>query len=198
MASNLQLNKEFDMNKLTAVALLIVASLIAVGNTMGTEQGWEKRLQQRLAEFQSCKEQVDDLSPCNRFTGQALADVYGVPDFKDPTHPGQYLSANLIETYVATSKNWVRLGGADDQSALNEAAAAAEQGRAVIAVKMGENHGHVAIILPGSLTKSPSWNLNVPNSACFFLGKPGESYVGDKLSKAFGSPDGVKLFARGS
>jgi hypothetical protein len=160
--------------------------------------GWESRLKERLSEFQSCKEKSDDLSPCNRFTGRALEEVYGVEDFKDPTHAGQYLSANLIEAYVATSANWVFLGGANEQKALNEAALAANQGRAVIAVRMGEQHGHVAIILPGQLTKSSSWNLDVPNSACFFLGKPSESYVVGPLSKAFGVPNGVKLFARTS
>jgi hypothetical protein len=182
-----------------AISILVcIASVAFSAQATAAASGWEKRLQQRLAEFQSCNEKSDDSSPCNRFTGEALADIYGIDDFKDPTRQGEYLSANLIETFVATSKNWVPLGDADDQRALDEAAQAANQHRAVIAVKMGEHHGHVAIILPGELAKSTNWGLNVPNSACFFLGKPAEAYVGDKLSKAFTLPGGVKLFARAS
>lgn len=185
-------------NWLGRIILLSLGMILSTTCALSAISGWEKRLEQRLAEFQSCKEQSDDASPCNRFTGRALAETYGVDDFKDPTNAGQYLSANLMETYVATSKNWVLLGNGDDQKALNEAALAANQGRAVIAVKMGDEHGHVALVLPGELSRSSTWNLNVPNSACFFLGKPTQSYVGDKLSKAFGSPDGVKLFGRTS
>src|SRR5207253_10712805 len=95
-----------------------------------------------------------------------------------------------------TSKQWIPLGQASDQKALDEAAAAANSGKAVIAIKPGEGHGHVAIILPGPATQSPSCKLTVPNSASFFLGKPAQSYVGDSPSKAFAAPDGVKLFSR--
>ena len=178
--------------------ILSVFAVIALFNISGarTTPGWEKTLQSRLSEFLSCQNQVDDSSPCNRFVGKALSDVYGIDDFQDPANKSQYLSANLIAAYVTVSKNWVSLGTADSQAALTEAAAAANAGRAAIAVKPGDAHGHVALILPGPLQESPNWKLNVPNSACFFLGKPNQSYVGDKLSRAFSSPTGVKLFAR--
>jgi hypothetical protein len=182
--------------KSKCAVLSLMLALLQIKLFSATGEGWENRLQARLHEFQACREQTDDLSPCNRFTGRVLSEVYGVNDFEDPTRNGEYLSANQIETYVATSRDWVLLGTADDQKALSEAALAAKQGRAVIAIKMGAAHGHVAIILPGELIRSPNWNLNVPNSACFFLGKPAQSYVGDRLSKAFVSPDGVRLFGR--
>jgi hypothetical protein len=170
---------------------------LSVANSPGaTASGWEKALRTRLSEFLSCEDQADDASPCNRFVGKALDDVYQVSDFRDPSIKGGYLSANLIETYVTVSKDWVPLGSADQQQALNEAAATANSGRAAIAIIPGEKHGHIALLLPGFPTHSPSWKLDVLNSACFFLGHPAQSYVSDKLSKAFSSPQGVKLFAR--
>jgi hypothetical protein len=175
---------------------LFVSTLLIEASAQTLFNDWQKRLERRLGEFQSCGEKMDDNSPCNRFVGAAFAEVYGINDFVDPTPKGQFLSANLIDTYVVVSKQWVSLGTADDQQALNEAAAAANNKRAVIAIKPGEEHGHVAIVLPGPQTDSPSWKLKVPNSACFFLGKPRQSYVADKLSKAFATPTGVKLFAR--
>lgn len=157
--------------------------------------GWERRLQNTLAEFLSCKERTDDSSPCNCFVGRALAEVCEIDDFEIPGKKDQYISANLIEVYVVTSPHWVLIGTAEKQKSLDEATVAANAGRAVIAVRPGERHGHVAMVLPGIQSFSPSWNLRVPNSASFFLGKPGQSYVGGGLSKAFTSPEGVKLFA---
>jgi hypothetical protein len=176
------------------IALLCCLSAVARPATIAS--GWEKMLKDRLSEFLSCKDQADDASPCNRFIGKALEDVYGVDDFQDPSTKGQYLSANLIDTYLSVSNDWVVLGTADQQQALNDAAGAANAGHAVVAVIPGVNHGHVALVIPGDLTYSPSWKLNVPNSASFFLGNPAQSYVGDKLSKAFSSPADVRLFAR--
>jgi hypothetical protein len=174
--------------------LAILTVCVPVALLAGVHPGWEKHLKERLSEFQSCSNQTDDSSPCNRFVGKALADVYGIEDFKDPL-TGQYLSANEIDAYVVTHPDvWASLGDASNQSVLDAAATDAANGRAVIAVKPGEVHGHVAIILPGSQADSPSWHLKVPNSASFFLNKPQQSYVGDKLSKAFSSPEGVRIF----
>jgi hypothetical protein len=181
------------MNISYRVAILL-AVCIPLAVVAGVQSGWEKHLKERLSEFQSCSNQTDDSSPCNRFVGRAMADVYGIEDFKDPS-TGQYLSANEIDAYVVTHpETWASLGEASKQSVLDAASADAANGRAIIAVKPGEVHGHVAIILPGSQTDSANWHLKVPNSASFFLGKPQQSYVGDKLSKAFSSPDGVKIF----
>lgn len=161
-----------------------------------TQSDWEKRLTERLSEFQSCQDQKDENSPCNRFVGRALSDVYGIDDFKDPGKPGEYISANLIETYVVTHNDlWVLLGDAGDQKVLNEATTDANQGHAVIAVEQGKGHGHVALVLPGAQTYSSNWKLQVPSSAAFFLGNPKEAYVKDKLSKAFSTPSGVRIFA---
>lgn len=183
------------MNRQNMV-IAILCCLSAASSPATTASGWEKVLKNRLSEFLSCKDQTDDASPCNRFIGKALADVYGVDDFRDPSTKDQYLSANLIDAYLSVSKDWVALGTADQQQALNEAAAAANAGRPVVAVIPHEKHGHIALVLPGELTYSPSWKLNVPNSASFFLGNPAQSYVSEKLSKAFSSPADVKLFGR--
>ena len=135
MAESIGLARGYFMNKWRFVGLFLSLST-SVFSSGSTRSDWEKRLTERLSEFQSCQDQTDDKSPCNRFVGRALSDVYGIDDFKDPGTPGQYISANLMETYVVTHNDvWVLLGDASDQKVLDEAAADANQGHAVIAAQ---------------------------------------------------------------
>ncbi|HVT18313.1 MAG TPA: hypothetical protein VHQ90_19320 [Thermoanaerobaculia bacterium] len=155
-------------------------------------------LEKMLTEFLSCTEKGDDLSPCNVFSGRAVKRAYNITDFENPPGSGKFLSANAIATYVATSNTWVKIGEASDQSTLTQAQAYANQGRAVLAVHPADPHGHVALVLPGALTPSSKWKLKVPNSACFFIGRPKEAYIGKGLGFAFSLPNGVKIYGRES
>jgi hypothetical protein len=71
------------------------------------------------------------------------------------------------------------------------------KGKRFVAVKADEPNGHVAVVFPGNLAPSANWNnLKCPNSASFFLKHPEKSYIGRKLSYAFDSPKGVKIYGR--
>jgi hypothetical protein len=147
-----------------------------------------------LSEFLSCKNPIDDQSPCNYFLGRALARVYDIHDFDAP---GGYMSANAIAVYVKVSGNWTKIGDATNQDKLTEAQGYANLKKPVIAVRSAsDGHGHVAMILPGELSKSGIWNLMVPNSAAFLLDDPKHSYVGKGLAYAFGNPQGVEIYGR--
>ena len=150
-----------------------------------------------LGEFLSCSQKGDDRSPCNVFLGRAIKRVYGINDFQILGKPDTYLDANAIAAYLATNpKNWTPIGTASDQKNLDEAQFQANHGHAVVAVYSSPNHGHVCLVLPGSVQDSSTWQLRVPNSASFRLDKPADSYVGGPLSKAFGNDkrDEVKLY----
>jgi hypothetical protein len=178
------------------IITLVFAALVAAAPsiTAGAVAGDRLTLQTLLAEFLRCASAATDRGPCDSFVGRALKRVYGIRDFEQPAGSDRFLSAERIAALVAASPDWVTLGNAADQDALDEARAYAGDGYAVLAVKSGHPGGHVALVLPGPLTASGSWKLNVPRSASFFLDRAQGSYVGKPLSFAFSSAAGVKLY----
>lgn len=139
----------------------------------------------KLGQFTSCdpSDPTNDRSPCNTFASRGLEALYGISDFKLAGVP---MSANGIADFVERDSQWVKLGVL--LSAENNACAQAlaNSRYPVIAAKRGANHGHVAIIIPGSLRNSSSWGMPVASSASFLLDQPLDSYVEGPLSKAFG------------
>lgn len=186
---------------ITAHTCLFLSSLATAQNTdWAINTAWGKHVEWLLNQQMSCQKAVDDVSPCNRFVGQALQRVWNIDDFKTGSPaPSDYMLANDIASKLLTLKaKWTELGRANDQDALNRAAAWASKGNAVVAVRPDQPNGHVAIILPGPLSPSGSWGLKVPNSASFLYNNPKASYVGKPLSNAFGSDKkaDVKLYYR--
>ena len=136
-----------------------------------------------------------DRVACNYFAGKVIADLYGFDDFALPS--GGWMTANAIASEAASNPAWLRIGNASDQAALSAAARAATAGRAVIAVKSG-SPGHVALLLPGEVRRSETWDRDVPNSASFSLDNVDKAYAFCRLSYAFSSPNGVTLYERSS
>jgi hypothetical protein len=187
------------MRKTTRRSLLYALSGLLTPRTILTAtDDWQKDVEFMLNQFMSCKDPIDDQSPCNYFLARALKRIYNISDFDQPGKPGQYLSANQIGTYLAVSGKWTKLGIASDQNALNQAKGYADVKKAIVASMQAQPNDHVAIILPGPLSLSSSWKLKVPNSASFFLKKPQNSYVGKPLSFAFKSEDtgSVAIYGR--
>jgi|GEM_PF-4022308 len=127
---------------------------------------------------------------CNIFVGQAISDMYQIDDFKLSASPTGFYDANsiVLNLFTTWSANWQNLGTADSQDVLNAAQNVANSNKCVIAVWRNpnpSNPGHICLILPGQLTASGTWGLNVPNSANFAMNAPANNYVCDKLSKAF-------------
>ena len=184
--------------------LAAVGSLSGVGvaqdNGWANGTAWQKHVEWLLNQQLSCQSAVDDVSPCNRFIGRALQQIWGITDFKtDKPAPSDYMLANDIVSQVLVLKaKWKELGRGDDQAVLTQAAAWAGKGNPVIAVRPDSPNGHVALVLPGKLTPSGSWGVNVPNSASFLYKQPEASYVGKPLSNAFSAAKkaDVKLYYR--
>lgn len=161
----------------------------------------QRKLYRDLMTYMSCPSddpasgRLADKVACNYFVGKVLNDVYRIPDFS--AGPGRWLLANQVHDYVTRHDDvWSRLGVANDQRVLDDAAAGASNGQAVIAVSRG-SPGHVALILPGQPKRSQSWGgLNAPNSASFSLGNVDKAYVFCRLSYAFADPSQVDIFWR--
>ncbi|MDA2935028.1 PKD domain-containing protein [Acidobacteria bacterium AH-259-D05] len=158
------------------------------------ETEWEDHVDWVQDQLVACRESdlASDRRPCHQFAAQALEKVYSVIDFKSG---GKYLRPSQMRDYITAHQGeWVAIGPATDQQALEIAQSRANEGVPVIAV----SPLHAAFILPGQLTPSGSWQLEVPNSASFFPKNPLISYVARGLSHAWRKADSmdVKLYYR--
>jgi len=130
-----------------------------------------------------------DRTACNWFVGKAVNEIYGVDSFKI-NNTNQYYLANEIAEKLAKNEfdGWVLIGAGNDQGALTLAGNKAELGQPVVAAwSNNAGHGHVSLVMPGGLQKSSAWNLEMPNSANMRLDNINSSYIGCRLSFAFGS-----------
>jgi len=151
----------------------------------------QKYFDAALQKYAACPLPLD--ASCRTALAQALEHLYGVKDFGSDA---KYMTPGEIGKKVASDSNWSHVGSASDQNALKTAQSNANCGKAVIAVLASETGGHVAIILPGSLSHSGGWKLDVPNAASFFAHNPGKSFAGKPLSFSFPGAQGIELYAR--
>lgn len=144
----------------------------------------------KLTPLLSCRsdDPLSDQSPCNIFAAKGLEALYSINDFKSGD---KYMSASQIFDYVSSSPNWGKIGTLFDIDSNLCAQAAANQAYPVIAVMKASPHGHIALIIPGTVSNSGTWGMNVANSASFFIGQPDKSYISGPISKAF-QPDNAK------
>lgn len=161
------------------------------GNIVISEQSTQI-LEEIQADYDACKKEESSDRECNRFTAEALCRFYQIEDFK---RDGEYVTYREIKDVVTLNPGtWQPVGLATSQQALDNAQQNANNSKTTIAFDPNKSH-HVAIILPGSTTKSNSWGLSTPNSASFFVHKP-ESYINKGLSYSYSSPDGIVLYTK--
>ncbi|MCH2235370.1 MAG: hypothetical protein MK078_14050 [Crocinitomicaceae bacterium] len=143
-----------------------------------------------MEDYIECKENETEERECNHFTAEAICRFYEVDDFEQD---GEYVSYREIKDIVTLNGGtWEPIGLADSQENLDAAQNTANNGTATIAFDPTKTN-HVAIILPGSTQKSSSWDLDVPNSASFFVHKA-DGYVNKALSYSFRSSEGIILY----
>jgi len=157
----------------------------------------DTNLEHKLAELFACLDTGDkneykliDSTACNWFAAKALATVWKFTDFKVNN---AFLSANEMADKLSTGTltHWTLIGPGNDQHANQEAAATAAAGHPVVAVwkaPQGSNeHGHVALILPGGVVPS-GWGVNVPRAAQLSIDHPNDAFIGCRVSSAFAAP----------
>ena len=159
----------------------------------------EKAAEPVFVRFVSCAAaRLDhDRKHCNRFTSEALQRLYQLNDMYEDDR--SFLNTTeLAAKIVAPKSGWILLGKAESQRVLHEAKRQVESGNPTVAVLLNASgEGHVAILLPGDLQRSPKWNdALTPNAASFPHMAPAQSFIGCKLSYAFPAPKGVSLYYR--
>jgi len=152
----------------------------------------QQYMEKAVQDFSACQPKTE--ASCRSFLAKALEHVYGVKDFGGGD---KYSTAREIADKVKDDPGWEHVGSASDQDALKKAASGAGCGRAAIAVLPSDSgQGHVAIVLPGALSHSGKWKLDVPGSASFFMHKPSNSYSGKPLSYAFPDNQGIEIYVK--
>jgi hypothetical protein len=181
----------------------------AVAGCMDTDnQFWlgktgDRTTYDRLMKLMACPADAEkdegrqiDAIACNWFVAKAIDELFGIKDFRS-SGDGRWLSANEIVTWVrGHPSTWSKLGNADDQATLDNAAQGTKNGQLVIATLTGDPHGHVALILAGEQKFSSTWSRLVPNSAAFSLNNVNKAYVFCRLSAAFSNPSEVEIYWR--
>ncbi len=138
----------------------------------------EPQLVQVKSEFLDCTQTSGN---CEGYTYEAMRLVYSSQENKEYTDNHSFVQA------LKSSSNWKELGPGYNQHVLEKAQQAANSGQAAVAVYFGQGKEplHVAVILPGELSTSGSWGLQVPNSISLPDFEPDHSYIGKPLSYAF-------------
>jgi hypothetical protein len=159
---------------------------------LSTDQ--EQLLATTIAYFKQCKAESTNRNDCRNSITEMISDFYKIDDFKNAS--GVYEIYDSIQPIVKRSNAWTKLGNASDQEVLNKAQQAANAGNATIAIDVSQTYGQVAMIIPGKLTKSGSWKLQVPNTAALVNYSADKSFMNKSLSYAFKSTENIILYSK--
>ena len=173
----------------------------------------KERVEELLKNFLTCVPKdasFDDYtfynpkSACNIAVIEALHYLFNNSELKKNSE-NIYRTANQISSYLEEevkkpNPEWKFVGSANDQYSLYKAQCLANKGNQVIAVSEGSPYGHVALILPGKLTKSYTLRKKYPNMFSFFLGKFHKTRIGWGLNYGWNRCNihKVKIYSRDS
>lgn len=160
--------------------------------TLPTNQ--EQFLSTTIAYFKQCKAESTNRNDCRNSITKMITEFYNIGDFR--AKDGGFVVYDSIQPIVKRSNDWVKLGAASNQEVLDKAQQAANEGKATLAIDVSETYGQVAMIIPGKLTKSGSWNLQVPNAAALVNYDAEKSFMDKSLAYAFKSAENIVLFSK--
>jgi hypothetical protein len=167
------------------VCLLAANGAVVAGNTT-----WDRNAAWLEEQINHCASGNDE-DACRYFPARALARLFGLAEF---CSGGNCMNAAEIATKVAAGGEWSLLGPATDQKILNQAQDMAIGGLAVIAVRVWDDMGLVAIVMPGKLFPSQTWKHEVPIATGARVDKPSASTYGKGLNFLFADPSKVTLY----
>ncbi|KAB8154149.1 hypothetical protein EZY14_006850 [Kordia sp. TARA_039_SRF] len=160
--------------------------------TLPTNQ--EQFLLTTIAYFKQCKAESTNRNDCRNSITKMITEFYNIGDFR--AKDGGFVIYDSIQPIVKRSNDWVKLGAASNQEVLDKAQQAANEGKATLAIDVSETYGQVAMIIPGKLTKSGSWNLQVPNAAALVNYDAEKSFMDKSLAYAFKSAENIVLYSK--
>lgn len=170
-------------NTFYLTSLLFLVCSLSHGQSLN--ENWRKDLAASFEQFIQCTNSTGEKYQCSGFIGESIAKVYKTNAFFSDKQ-SRFLHINEISKSLFENGQWMQIGHAYEQAALDEAQKQANSSKAVIAVyNTASGIGHIALILPGKLQYSGSWGFNVPNAASFFFNDSEKSFVDKGLSYAF-------------
>jgi hypothetical protein len=174
-----------NRNPLSAGLLLAFLFIVSSTNAQSINSNWKQDMNSLLEKFMTCTASGSDNATCSAFISESINKVYKINGlYSDKSK--RYLQLKEVSKNFDDASQWTQLGHAYDQKVLTDAQDLANAHKAVVAVyRTAEGVSHVALILPGEIQFSGTWNFKVPNSASFVLNDPSKSYVGKGLSYAF-------------
>jgi len=175
----------------TGLMLGMGAALAQDCKKMDYSSEQQQYMEAAVQQYSLCQSKTE--ASCRSFLAQSVEHIYSIKDFGSDA---SFASANEIGKRVTTDATWEHLGSASDPDVLKKALSSANCGQAVLAVMTSDSGGHVAMILPGTMSPSGGWKMEVPNSASFFMNNPAKSYTGKPLSYAFATPNGIEIYVK--
>lgn len=146
-----------------------------------------------LEEYEDCQSSAKNAMDCKDFTAKAISKYFGVEDLMVE---GKYIDYNDIYDFVSNSNAWKNMGEVDEQSVLDEAQKLANEGIPVIAINTDDEHKFTVLIVAGEQASSSKWEVKVPVCAAFFPKNGPEPFINKTLNYAWGSSDGIEIWAR--
>lgn len=123
---------------------------------------------------------------CNAFFNYMIDTHYGITPYMNEKG---MIRDYLIAGEIKNDSHWKVIGKATDQEALEKAQETANRNIPVIALWSNPQKpqtGQSAFIIPGKLSPSGSWGLKVPHAINYQRNSKKNSFIGKKLSYAFG------------
>jgi hypothetical protein len=178
------------MKSLRVFAFPILLLLPAVASA---EDVWTKNDGYLKGAINDCSAAGADRTVCRNFTGEALKLLFGIGDF---CNDSRCMMAVEIEWEIRNDPGkWGELGTANDQAVLDKARELAAT-KAVVAILKEEDHGQIAIVMPGAAVPSGKWGLNVPIGVGARGDRPEASVYAKGLNWLFADPAKVVVYVR--
>lgn len=174
-----------NRNPLSAGLFLAFVLIVSSSTAQSINSNWKQDMNSLLEKFMACTGNGADTYGCSAFISESINKVYKVNGlYSDKSK--RYLQLKEMAKNFDDASQWTQLGHAYDQKVLSDAQDLANANKAVVAAyRTADGVSHVALILPGEIQFSGTWNFKVPNSASFVLNDPSKSYVNKGLSYAF-------------
>ncbi len=179
----------------SSILFIFILTVISCGGDRNIETvNIEKEsIEELLDEYRDCQAEAESALACKDFTAKAISKYFGIEDLMVE---GKYIDYPQIYDFVSSSDAWRNYGDASSQVTLDNAQKFANEGIPVIAINTDDENKLAVLIIAGEQANSSKWGVKVPNCAAFFPKNGPEAFINKSLNYAWGSPDGIEIWAR--
>lgn len=147
-----------------------------------------------IADFINCKNNATERTQCRNNIPKVLHTSHHISDFG--TSESTYVVYDSIRPIISRSREWKKLGSALNQQNLDKALSHTNNGGLSLIIDTENIYGHVVMVIPGSMKKSNSWNLQLPPVLSLLNYKPEQSFAGKTLAYAMKRSESLQIYIR--